>query len=131
MYVYMYVTYVCMYVCIDVLIIVCMQVWAPSDSFTTSQIQNYRSAMSVLSVPLGQDNALADTGNLTYDDSSNPNLIADSGGSNSSSSGSTNASSNAFMHCLHILCGHESAVSAISYSSDMDLIVSGSKGSRP
>ena len=131
MYVYMYVTYVCMYVCIDVLIIVCMQVWAPSDSFTTSQIQNYRSAMSVLSVPLGQDNALADTANLTYDDSSNPNLIADSGGSNSSSSGSTNASSNAFMHCLHILCGHESAVSAISYSSDMDLIVSGSKGSRP
>jgi len=123
--------YECMYVCIDVLIIVCMQVWAPSDSFTTSQIQNYRSAMSVLSVPLGQDNALADTTNLTFDDSSNPNLIADSGGSNSSSSGSTNASSNAFMHCLHILCGHESAVSAISYSSDMDLIVSGSKGHRP
>ena len=101
--------------------------WAPSDSFTSSQIQSYRSVMSVLAVPLGQDNALSDTAN-PYDDSGNPNLIADSSGSNSSSSGSNNASSNAFMHCLHILCGHESAITAISYSSDMDLVVSGSKG---
>jgi WD40 repeat protein len=65
--------------------------------------------MSMLSVSSNQDGSLGD------------NVLGEDAPASSSSSDAT-----AFMHCLHVLCGHETAVISVSYSSDMDLILSGS-----
>mmetsp|Transcript_19739 Transcript_19739/g.27117 ORF Transcript_19739/g.27117 Transcript_19739/m.27117 type:complete len:2769 (-) Transcript_19739:85-8391(-) len=87
------------------------RMWAPSESFTSMQIQNHRSVMSMLSVSSNQEGSLGD--NSLVEDAVVSSLPSDA---------------TAFMHCLHVLYGHETAVISLSYSSDMDLILSGSVG---
>jgi WD40 repeat protein len=88
------------------------RVWAPSDAFTPSQLVNLRSATSMLTVSLTQEGSQSE------------------GGMAEESFGSSVAPQEppAFLLCLHILCGHETPVLSIFYSSEMDLVLSGSRG---